>query len=49
MIDTTLASNNPLGFRKKSLRKNIKKIKTIDKIRDKKLQYNMKREAASIS
>ena len=49
MIDTTLASNNPLGFRKKSFRKNIKKIKTIDKIRDKKVQYNMNREAASIS
>ena len=40
VIDTTFGSNNPLRFRK-----NIK----IDETRDKKLQYQVNREAAEIS
>ena len=46
VINVTLASDNPLSFRK-----NLKKlIMTIDdKIKDEKLQYNINREAAKIS
>ena len=52
--DTTLASNNPLRFRK-NLLKSIciyiyNKIMTInDQIKDEKLQYDINREAAKIS
>ena len=46
VINVTLASDNPLSFRK-----NLKKlIMTIDdKIKDEKLQYDINREAAKIS
>ena len=48
VIDTTLASDNPLRFRKILL--NIIKIMTInDKIRDEILQYDINREAANLS
>ena len=47
--DTTLASDNPLSFRK-NLFDIYKKIMTInDQIRDEKLQYDINREAAKIS
>ena len=46
--DATLASDNPLRFRKKFLTYN--KIMTInDQIRDEKLQHDINREAAKIS
>ena len=49
IIDATLASDNPLRFGK-NLTKNIKPNHDIyDKIRDEKLQYNIKREPAKIS
>ena len=45
--DTTLASDNPLRFRKLFLEYN--KIMTInDQIRDEKLRYDINREAAKI-
>ena len=49
VIDTTLASDNLLCFRKNLLEKISKLIMTTDdKIRDKKLQYDINREAAKI-
>ena len=50
MIDTTLASDNPLCFRKNLLERIGKIVMTIDdKILDEKRQYDIKREAAKIS
>ena len=50
MINTTLASDNPLRFRKNLSRKNIEITMTInDKIRDEKLQYDINKEAAKLS
>ena len=50
VINTTLASDNPLRFRKNLSRKNIGITMTInDKIRDEKLQYDINKEAAKIS
>ena len=50
VIDSTLASDNPLGFRKNLLERIVKLIMTIDdKIRDEKLQYDINREAAKIT
>ena len=50
MTDTTLASDNPLPFRKNLLERTEKLIVTIDnKISDEKLQYDINREAAKIS
>ena len=50
VIDTTLASDNSLHFRKNLLERIQKIIMTIDdNIRDEKLQYHIKREAAKIS
>ena len=50
VIDATLASDNPLRFRKNLSEKIFKKImKSDDKIRDEKLQYDVNREAAKIS
>ena len=50
VINTTLASDNPLRFRKNPSRKNIEITMTInDKIRDEKLQYDINKEAAKIS
>ena len=50
VINATLASGNPLRFRKKIFRKIQKLITTIyEKIRDKELQYDMNIEAAKIS
>ena len=47
VIDTTLASDNLLHFRKNLLERIQKLIMTIDdKIRDEKLQYDINREAA---
>ena len=47
VIDTTLASDNPLRFRNNLLEKIYKVIMTIDhKIRHKKTQYDINREAA---
>ena len=45
MTDTTLDSDNPLRF-KKNLLERIEKVimETDDKIRDKKLQYNIIRK-----
>ena len=49
MIDTTLASDNPVSFRKNLLERIQKLIMTIDyKIRNEKLQYNINRGAAKI-
>ena len=50
VIDATLASDNPLHFRN-NLVKTISKLimKIDDKIRDEKLQYDIKREAVKIS
>ena len=50
VIDATLASDNPLSFRK-NLSEIIQKLimKINDKIRDEKLQYDISREAAKIS
>ena len=48
--DSSLASDNLLTFRKDFLEKKLKLIMTTDnKIRDEKLQYNIKTEAANIS
>ena len=46
VIDATLASDNPLRFRKNPLERIWKLMKTItdDKIRDEKLQCNINRE-----
>ena len=50
MTNTTLASDNPLPFRKNLLERTEKLIVTIDnKISDEKLQYDINREAAKIS
>ena len=50
LIDTTLASNNHLHFRKNLLEKIQKLILTPDdKIRDERLQYNINKEPAKIS
>ena len=50
VINTTLASDNPLRFRKNLSRKNIEITMTInDKIRDEKLQCDINKEAAKIS
>ena len=46
VIDATLASDNPLGFRK-NLSERIMVID--DKIRDEKLQYNINRESPKLS
>ena len=49
VINTTLASNNPSRFRKNVLQRILKLVITIDdKIRDEKLQYDIKREAVEI-
>ena len=47
--DATLASNNPLRFRKNLFNIYIKIMTTDDQIRDQKLQYNINGEAAKIS
>ena len=50
VINTTLASNNSSRFRKDVLQRILKLVITIDdKIRDEKLQYDIKREAVEIS
>ena len=49
VIDTMLASNNPLRFRKIFLTHLIKIMTINDQIRDEKLQYDINREAAKIS
>ena len=50
VIDTTLASDNPLRFRKTLSERKLNQTMTIDdKIRDEKLQYNINRKAAKIS
>ena len=50
VIDATLASDNPLRFRKNISERIQKLMMTVDdKIRDEKLQYNINREAAKIS
>ena len=50
VIDATLASDNPLQFKKNILERVYKIIMTIDnKIWDEKLQYDINREAAKIS
>ena len=50
VIDTTFASDTPVRFRKNLLERIYRPIMTIDdKIRDEKLQYDIKREAAKIS
>ena len=50
VINTTLASNNSSRFRKNVLQRILKLVITIDdKIRDEKLQYDIKREAVEIS
>ena len=48
--DTTLASDNPLRFRKNLFEQVYNIIMTIvDQIKDEKLQYDINREAAKIS
>ena len=50
VINTTLASNNSSRFRKNVLQRILKLVIIIDdKIRDEKLQYDIKREAVEIS
>ena len=50
VIDTALASNNPLHFRKNLVEIIWKLIMTIDEnIRDEKLKYGFNREVAKIS
>ena len=50
VIDTTLAPDNPFCFRENLSERIQKLIMTIDdKIRDEKLQYDIKREAAKLS
>ena len=49
VIDNTLVSDKSFTFQKESYRKNIKTNNEIDdKIRDKKLQYDINRKAAKI-
>ena len=49
MRDTTLSSYNPVKFRKNLLKQIYNKIMTIDdQIEDRKLQYDINREAAKI-
>ena len=48
MIDTTLASDNPLQSIQNLLKRIKKLIMTISKIRYEKLQYDINREAAKI-
>ena len=50
VIDATLASDNPLSFRKNLLERIYKLIMTVDdKTRDEKLKYDINWEAANIS
>ena len=50
VIDTTLASDNPLRFRKNLVERIKKLVMTINKkIRDEKLQYYINKEASKIS
>ena len=49
VVDTMLASNNPLRFRKIFLIYIIKMMALNDQIEDEKLQYDINREAAKIS
>ena len=50
VIDTTLASDNPLRFRKNLVERIEKLVMTINKkIRDEKLQYDINKEASKIS
>ena len=50
LIDTTVESDNPLRFRKILLERVQKLIMTIDdKIKDKKLQFDINREEAKVS
>ena len=50
VIIATLASDNPLSFRKNLLERIWKLIMTVDdKITDEKLQYDINREAAQTS
>ena len=47
VIDTTLASDNPLRFRKNLVERIEKLVMTINKkIRDEKLQYDINKEAS---
>ena len=49
VIETTLATDNPLRFRKNLLERIQKFIMTIDdKIKDEKLQYDLNKEAARL-
>ena len=48
VIDTTLASDNPLHFRHIVLERIWKLIMTNDKIRDEKCQFHINSEAAKI-
>ena len=47
VLDTTLASDSPLSFTKNLLERSI--LITDNKIKDEKLQYDIKREEATIS
>ena len=50
VIDTTLATDNPLRFRKSFFQKEHKIVMNLDdRIRDKKLQYDINKEAAKRS
>ena len=50
VIDTTLASDSPLRFRKNLLERILKLIMTIDaKIRVKRLQYDINRDGTKMS
>ena len=49
VIDTTLASDNPLHFRKNLFERIWKLILTTDNIRDEKVQYDINRDSAKIS
>ena len=49
VIDTTLASDNPLGFRKNPLERMLKPaMKNDDKIIDEKLENDINKEAAKM-
>ena len=49
VIDTTLVSDNPLGFRKNSLERMLKPaMKNDDKIIDEKLENDINKEAAKM-
>ena len=49
VIDTTLASDNPLGFRKNPLKRMLKPaMKNDDKIIDEKLENDINKEAAKM-